>query len=467
MAALLPLENIRRLTGFGRASASDGYVFEAFSATDVEEVLKLARETERQVTLRAAARSYGDAATGAECIILDLSQFNRILAFDQAQGIIEVEPGATLEQIWQYALPTGWWLPVVSGTTKTTLGGALAMNIHGKNNFLRGPLGEHVTTLEVLTPAGETWILSPGDELFNAVISSAGLLGIIMRVKLQLKRITSGDIWVEAVSCRHWDDQFQAFKRFEGKREYVVSWIDCFVSGATAGRGILHAARHEEEAPGAESLQLGHQALPTTFFGVFPKSSMWRFLKIFNNRAGMRLVNFAKHQSGKMFEHGKSSRQSLAAYNFLLDYAPGWERAYLPGGLIQCQFFIPRENARDAFEHLVNMQQEAKLESFLAVMKRHRPDNFLFSHAVDGYSLALDFKVTEAGRERLWDLAKRMQDYALGQGGRFYFAKDSTLTAEQAARFLGPDLAKCRELKGKHDPENLLTSDLARRLKIG
>ena len=125
-------------------------------------------------------------------------------------------------------------------------------------------------------------------------------------------RITSGDIWVEAVSCRHWDDQFQAFKRFEGKREYVVSWIDCFASGASAGRGILHAARHEEEAPGAESLQLGHQALPNTFLGVFPKSSMWHFLKIFNNRAGMRLVNFAKHQSGKMFEHGKSSRQSLA-----------------------------------------------------------------------------------------------------------------------------------------------------------
>src|SRR5579864_2223503 len=98
MAALLPLETIRHLTGFGRASASDGYVFEAFNAADVEHVFKLARETERQVTLRAAARSYGDAANGAECLILDLTNFNRILSFDQSTGIIETEPGATLEQ---------------------------------------------------------------------------------------------------------------------------------------------------------------------------------------------------------------------------------------------------------------------------------------------------------------------------------------------------------------------------------
>jgi len=361
MAALLPLENIRHLTGFGRACASDGYVFEAFSATDIEEFFKIAREAERQVTLRAAARSYGDAATGAECVVIDLTNFNRILSFDQATGVIEVEPGATLEQMWQYTLPTGWWLPVVSGTTKTTIGGALAMNIHGKNNFLRGTLGEHVTTLEVFTPAGETWILNPTDELFNAVISSAGLLGVITRVKLQMKRITSGDIWVEAVSCRHWDDQFSAFKRFEGKREYVVSWIDCFASGLKAGRGILHAARHEEEAPGAASLQLGHQALPENFLVIFPKSSMWMFLKMFNNRFGMRLVNMFKHQAGKMFEHGKSKRQSLAAYNFLLDYVPGWEQAYLPGGLIQCQFFIPQDFARKGFEKLVEMQQESKL----------------------------------------------------------------------------------------------------------
>jgi len=99
-------------------------------------------------------------------------------------------------------------------------------------------------------------------------------------------------------------------------------------------------------------------------------------------------------------------------------------------------------------------------------MKRHRPDDFLFSHGVDGYSLACDFKVTRSNWPKLWDLANRMNDYALNLGGRFYFAKDSTLTPLQAHRFLGTALTRFRELKKKHDPQNLLTSDLARRLQL-
>jgi len=35
---------------------------------------------------------------------------------------------------------------------------------------------------------------------------------------------------------------------------------------------------------------------------------------------------------------------------------------------------------------------------YLGVFQRHRPDDFLMTHAVDGYSLALEFKVTAARR---------------------------------------------------------------------
>lgn len=446
------------------ALASDGYVFQPTNAEEIRQVFAMAKAAGRQVTLRGAARSYGDAAIGAECVVIDLSKFNRITAFDPKTGEIEAEPGVTLEDIWHFTLPQGWWLPVVSGTTKTSLGGALAMNIHGKNNFQRGTLGEHVKELQVQLTSGETKTLTPKDELFYAVISGAGLLGVFTQIRLQMKPVSSGDIRVEAVSCSNWDEQVAAIERFEGKAEYVVSWIDCFPSGSSAGRGILHAAWHEENDPA--TLLLEHQQLPEKILHFFPKSSVWRILKIFNNRFAMRFVNAAKHYSGKWIEHGKTHRQSLAAYNFLLDYVPGWEKSYLPGGLIQCQYFVPKENARAVFARLVEMQQEAKLESFLAVMKRHRPDRFLLSHAVDGYSLALDFKVTEANRERLWDLARRMNDYALEHGVRFYFAKDSTLTAEQAARFLGPALEQFRNYKQIYDPDYLLTSDLDKRLSL-
>jgi decaprenylphospho-beta-D-ribofuranose 2-oxidase len=466
MRALLPPDRVRRLAGFGRALRADGYVFRPTNPEQIASTLQSAKAAGHQVVLRGAGRSYGDAGIGAECAVLDLTRMNRITAWEAPTGMIEAEPGATLEEIWRHTLPDGWFLPVVSGTSKTTLGGALAMNIHGKNNFLRGPLGEHVRELQVLFASGELRTLTPADELFYAVISGLGLLGAIISVRLQMKKVSSGDVKVEACSCASWEEQFRAFEKYEGKAEYVVSWIDCFARGASAGRGILHAGWHEEEPPNAPSLQLAHQSLPGKIMGIVPKSSVWRFLKLLNNRFAMHMVNAAKHRAGLWKEHGKTSRQSLAEYNFLLDYVPGWERAYEPGGLIQCQFFIPSAEARHTFEQLTILQQEARLESFLAVMKRHRPDRFLLSHAVDGYSLALDFKVTGKNRARLWQLTFDMNELALKAGGRFYFAKDSTLTPAQARAFLGEELDRFRDLKRLYDPENLLTSDLARRLEI-
>lgn len=465
MNPAIPSDRIRGLSGFGMALRSDGYVYTPRTPEEIAEVFALARSTDRQVVLRGAARSYGDASIGRECLVMDLTSMNRILSFDAKTGIVEVEPGVTLADIWRRTLPEGWWLPVVSGTMKTTVGGALAMNIHGKNNFLRGPLGEHVVELDIALPNRELRTVTPADELFYAIISGLGLLGVITRAKIALKRVLSGNVQVEAISCANWDEQFAAFEKFEGKREYVVSWIDCFARGTHEGRGILHAASHVETED-RHSLQVSSQDLPPKIMGFFPKSSVWRVLKLMNNSFGMKGVNAAKHQAGIRTEHGKTYTQSLAKYNFLLDYVPGWEKAYLPGGLIQCQYFVPLEEAKRTFHDLVAIQQAERLESFLAVMKRHRPDKFLLSHAVDGYSLALDFKVTAANRTRLFEMSRRMNDLALSRGGRFYFAKDSALTPPQAAEFLGDALTRFREIKAELDPEGLLTSDLAKRLKL-
>ena len=112
------------------------------------------------------------------------------------------------------------------------------------------------------------------------------------------------------------------------------------------------------------------------------------------------------------------------------------------------------------------MQQEFRLESYLGVLKRHRPDKFLLTHAVDGYSFALDFKVTKRNRARLWELAHKMNDLVLAAGGRFYFAKDSTLRPSDAAAYLGEAIPRFQKLKAEVDPEGLLTSDLAERVGL-
>ena len=71
--------------------------------------------------------------------------------------------------------------------------------------------------------------------------------------------------------------------------------------------------------------------------------------------------------------------------------------------------------------------------------KRHRPDKFLLTHAVDGFSLALDFKVTNGNRAALSKMLQEFDRIVLKAGGRFYFAKNSETSAESTRAFLGEE----------------------------
>src|SRR5262245_26324695 len=168
--------------------------------------------------------------------------------------------------------------------------------------------------------------------------------------------------------------------------------------------------------------------------GIFPASLTYLLLKPFVNNSGMRLINRGKWWSSRLSLRGHRYLQSHAAFAFLLDYLPNWKLAYQPGGLIQYQAFVPKDAALGAFHRLIETAQDAELPPYLGVFKRHQPDEFLMTHSLDGYSFALDFRVTESNRERLWALAQDLDEVVLEAGGKFYFAKDSTLTPESVKR---------------------------------
>jgi FAD/FMN-containing dehydrogenase len=105
------------------------------------------------------------------------------------------------------------------------------------------------------------------------------------------------------------------------------------------------------------------------------------------------------------------------------------------------------------------------MPSYLGVLKRHRPDPFLLTHAVDGFSLALDFKVTAARRAGLWAMVREMAEPVVEAGGRFYPAKDAALPGElYRATFSGGELDRFSKLRHLLDPDRVLRSALADRL---
>ncbi|MEO8354279.1 MAG: FAD-binding oxidoreductase [Chloroflexota bacterium] len=463
----LTFNNFTQLENFGHSLRAPSYCFRPVCAEEIHEVFHLAKEHELTVTARGAGKSYNDASLNGGGIMLDMSGMNKILEWDPASGLVRCDPGVTLEQLWQRVEPQGWWPPVVSGTMKTTVGGCLAANIHGKNNFQKGTIGEHVIEFTAMLPTGTLVTCTPteNEALFHAMISGLGMLGIFTSITMQMKRIHSGlisvDAWHVPNLSRHLGDLLDNAPQYD----YIVGWLDTTAGGTTLGRGQIHAANNlkEGEDPNAqETMRLENQSLPSRLFGVMPKSLLHYFMRPFMVNMGAWGINTAKYVSA-LRKH--TFRQPHAAFHFLLDYVPNWELSYGRGGLIQYQSFLPKDTAEETWRQMIQLSQTRGLPSYLGVTKRHRPDRFLLSHAVDGFSLAMDFKVTDSKRARLSQMLSEFDRMVIEAGGRFYFAKNSETSAESARKFLGEEtIIKFKELKKRCDPDTILESDLFRRV---
>jgi len=460
------------VAGWGGAMGGVADVVRPFTVGEIEEVFASAAREGKCVALRGSGCSYGDAATNTGGRVLDLSQMDRILAFDPERGIARVEPGVRIRDIWRIGIRHGWWPAVVPGTMEVSVGGAAAMNVHGKNNFAVGSFGEHVLGFSLLTPGGETLVCDRerNADVFHAAIAGFGMLGCFTELTIHLKKVHSGRLRCWAIPTANLEDSVRRLEDNAAGADYLVGWIDLHARGSALGRGLLHRGDllEEGEDPEGESfLYADRQELPTSLFHVVPKGWLWPAMWGAYQLGMTGLINTAKWHMGFSEARHSPYLQTHGAFHFLLDYVPRWHWMVKPGGLIQFQPFVPIDRSLEVFRSMIETSHRAGFLPYLGVLKKHRPDPFLMTHAVDGYSLAMEFGVSMDPRKRraLWDLTHRLADLVLDAGGRFYYAKDSTLLPHAFERVHGREAAaRFRAMKQRLDPDHLLQTDLSRRV---
>lgn len=461
---------LEHVEGWGMAVGAPSRVLRPRNLDELRAAVVECQRDGATIGPRGSGCSYGDASVNEGGRVVDTSRFGRILGFDAANGVAELEPGVTIKDLWQHILPKGYWPKVVSGTMFPTAAGAASMNIHGKNNFAVGTFGDAIREFDLLLASGEvvTANREQNSELFHAAIGGFGMLGLFTRIVLETKKVHSGEMEVSAISTRNLGEMMAHFEQQKSTADYLVGWIDCFGKDEQLGRGLIHVGRYlkpGEDPQPERTLTVEHQELPSRILGVFPKSEVWRLLAPFCNDFGMSLINRSKVWSGMLEARRKPYRQSHAGFAFLLDYVPNWKWAYGKGGLIQYQSFVPKETAHAVYTELLKHCHWRGITPYLGVFKRHRPDPFLLTHAMDGWSFAMDFRVTPQNREALWKHCAELTDIVLSGGGRFYFAKDLVLRADQArAMFPSDNLERFLALKHEYDPTGLFATNLWRRL---
>ena len=366
-------------------------------------------------------RSYGDVCLLDGGTLLPTTAMNRLLGFDAATGLLTAEAGITLAQILDFAVPRGWFLPVSPGTKYVTLGGAIANDIHGKNHHSAGTFGCHVPAFELVRSDGTRRICSAtqNPDLYAATIGGLGLTGVMTWAQLRLKPIVSRGIDYEGIQF-HGIDEFLALTEQAKDVEYTVSWVDVTSTGRNFCRGIFMQGEHSQTPAPLKPSPKPKLVFPLELPGfALNRLSVGAFNALFFHKQMKKRVTMV---------------QDYEPYFYPLDAVLHWNRMYGKRGLLQFQYVIPWEHAREGTVAVLQEVAKSGLASFLAVLKAFGdvPSPGMMSFPKPGLTLALDFPIKPGKSFALFD---RLAAMTLEFGGRLYPAKDARMTAAQFQAF--------------------------------
>lgn len=354
-------------------------------------------------------RSYGDSALSSN--ILYTKDYNYFLDFDEENGILHIQSGVLLSEILELIIPKGWFLKVTPGTKLITVGGAIACDVHGKNHHVEGCFSECVEQMSIMLQDGTVKTVEKKDELFLATCGGMGLTGVILDAKISLKKIHSQYINQTTIKTKNLQETFEAFDKY-AHMPYSVAWIDCLAKGDEIGKCLLMVGDFADDGD-LEYKEKGKLTIPFTF-PSFALNSL--SVKAFN------YLYYAKAPNGT-----SEQKVNIDSFFYPLDAINHWNRIYGKGGFTQYQFILPKDKSYDGLQKILGTIAKSGKGSFLAVLKLYGKANPNYlSFPLEGYSLALDFKIEKGLFELLDELDKIVLEY----GGRIYLTKDVRVPKE-------------------------------------
>ncbi len=166
------------------------------SAQDVREVIAACHDLGVPFVARGSGTGLsGGALPVADGALVVLSQMRDILHVDPLAQRAVVQPGVINLDVSAAAAPHGYYYaPDPSSQQICSIGGNVAENSGGAHCLKYGFTTNHVLSVDLVTPDGESTTLgttapdAPGYDLLGTVVGSEGTLGVVTEVTVRLTR---------------------------------------------------------------------------------------------------------------------------------------------------------------------------------------------------------------------------------------------------------------------------------------
>jgi FAD/FMN-containing dehydrogenase len=395
--------------------------------------------------------------------LLDLRDMNRILAMDHDRGLIRVEAGIEWPELMDGYLrlqrehgsrnePRWGIAQKQTGADRLTLGGALACNAHGRGLLMKPVVGD-VESFELVTPGGDLIGCSREEnpDLFRAAIGGYGLLGPIGTVTLRLAprvklrrvvRIIDIEDAANAVQRRvdagflYGDFQFDVDSR---SPEFLTKGVFSCYQPVPADTPMDPEARQLSASDWTRLLQLAHEDKRKAF-ELYAQHYLATDGQIYLSDV---------HQFGPYLDGYHAELDRLAASRHSCSE-------------MITELYVPPGRLVDFLKTAARVLSEQQAQVIYGTIRLiQRDDETLLPWARDLFACIifnLHVEHSPAGIARAGESFRALIDLALERGGSFYLTYGRFASREQINTAY-PALASFLDLKRRHDPRTVFSSD--------
>lgn len=429
------------------------------SVEGVRTVILDAGREGRGVSIAGGRHAMGGQQFGEGTVLLDTDGLDRVIAFDEEGGEVEVGAGIRWPALVEHLIAAQagrarqWGIvQKQTGADRLSVGGALSANAHGRGLALK-PMIADVAAFTLVDGAGKELRCSRNEnaELFRLAIGGYGLFGVIATVRLRLapRRKLERVVVVGSV-----DDLIGAFGRriAEGFLYGDFQFAIDPASDDFLREGVFSCYRPVDAGT----------AIPETRRALSREE--WQTL--------LYLAHVDKRRAVDLYTErylATSGQIYWSDLHQMADYVDGYHLAIderlgvtVPATEMISELYVPRgalarflEEVRDDFRaHDVDLIYgtirliERDDESFLAWAREPWACVVFNLHTVH----------TDAGLARSAAAFRRLIDLAIGQGGSYYLTYHRWATRRQVEACYPQFAAFLRE-KRRFDPEERFQSD--------
>ncbi|KAA0677441.1 FAD-binding oxidoreductase [Azospirillum brasilense] len=403
---------------------------------------------------RGSGLSYAAASFGAGSTSITLDRFDRVLDFDGAQGIVEVEAGITLLALFRFLAGRGYHLPVQPGHGRISVGGCIGADVHGKNHARDGTFISQVESLRLFHPRHGIVELSPSrePELFRATCGGYGLTGVIVSARLRAKPLPGMVARMTAHTIADAAAAAALLGTLAWESDGVYSWHDCAAPGRGFGRGHVVSVAFTNDAPPAGDVRpVQPAALSASWRSVLPVGLL--------TPVTTRLMTAAY---GALQRRAATPRAiDVERCFFPLHGSEAYFRLFGRAGFHESQVIVPMERFADYIEGVRRASAHARIPIALASGKLFAGESDLLRFSGTG----LCFAINLPRRRGSAGMMERLDELTLELGGRPNIIKDSRLPrAVVEATYPGYDRFKA--ILRHWDPDRTFRSELSERLGL-